>query len=97
MQRIRKGLEVLAAQGELEHALASKQIVFHDVIEAYLARISFGDAWATELIVPVTEHPILRVRPNVAGGDPLFMEGGAPLFSCTRSIRSRGVDPIDCS
>ncbi len=129
MQRIRKALEVLAAQGELEHALASKQlytdgaeilydyagrsgdkqmrlltvvsskqIVFHDVIEAYLERISFGDTWATELIVPVTEHPILRIRPNVAGGDPLFMEGGAPLsavhdrFAAGESIRSIARD-----
>lgn len=129
MQRIRRALDVLAEQGELEHALASKQlytdgaeilydyagrsgdkqmrlltivsskqIVFHDVIEEYLSRISFGDAWATELIVPVTEHPILRVRPTVAGGEPLFMEGGAPLsaihdrFAAGESIPSISRD-----
>lgn len=55
------------------------QRVFHEVIQDYLTRIRFGDEWASELIVPVTAHPILRVRPEIAGGDPLFMQGGAPL------------------
>ncbi len=111
MQRIRKALEVLAAEGELEHALASLalftdganvlydyakqardgqlrlltvvssgQIVFHDVIAEYLERIAFDhDRWATELIVPVTPSPLLRVSPSVASGDPIFIKGGAPL------------------
>ena len=111
LQRIRRALDVLAAQGELAHALASRRLytdgarllydyareaddgqlrlltvvdsgqrVFHEVIEQYLQRIRFdGDEWATELIVPVTERKILRVLPTVAGGDPLFLHGGAPL------------------
>ena len=110
LQRIRKALEVLASQGELEHALASRQLfsdgatvlydyarrshdrqlrlltvvhtgqrVFHEVIGDYLERITFGDQWATELILPVTERPLLRVVPDVAGGDALFVHGGAPL------------------
>lgn len=110
LQRIRRALEVLAAEGELEHALASRQLytdgaqvlydyarsegdglirlltvvgtgqrVFHEVIEDYLRRITFGDDWATELILPITEKEILRVRPEVASGDPLFIAGGAPL------------------
>ncbi len=112
LQRIRRALELLAHQGELEHALASSllfsdgatvlydyarqegdlqlglltltevatgQRVFHEVIRQYLTRITFGDQWATELIVPVTERELLRVRPAVANGDPLFVNGGAPL------------------
>ena len=61
------------------------QRVFHEVIQEYLQRITFGDEWATALILPVTKRPLLRVVPDVAGGDPLFMEGGAPLSA----IRSR--------
>ena len=116
MQRIRRALEVLASQGELQHALASHQLysdgahvlydyaqkhhdrqlrlltvvqtgqrVFHEVIHEYLTRITFGDEWATELILPVTERRLLRVLPDVAGGDALFMHGGAPLSA----VRSR--------
>ena len=112
LQRIRRALEVLAQQGELQHALASQQMysdganvlysyadqhkdqqlrlltltvvqtgqrVFHEVIDEYLKRITFGDEWATELILPVTKRPLLRVMPNVAAGDALFVHGGAPL------------------
>lgn len=110
MQRIRRALEVLADQGELRHALASRQLysdganvlydyakkhddrqlrlltvvqtgqrVFHEVIHEYLTRITFGDRWATELILPVTERRLLRVLPDVASGDALFVNGGAPL------------------
>ena len=124
MQRIRKALEVLASEGELEHALASKQLfsdgatvlydyarrnqdqqlrlltvvqtgqrVFHEVIGDYLERITFGDEWATELILPVTERRLLRVLPGVAGGDALFMEGGAPLSAVKSRVASR--EPIE--
>ncbi|CAN5655043.1 DUF433 domain-containing protein [soil metagenome] len=116
MQRIRRALEVLAHESELEHALASRsvftdgahvlydyarkqgdgqlrlltvvtsgQIVFHDLISEYLTRITFGDAWATELFVPVTRRELLRIRPTVAAGTPLFVNGGAPLSA----VRSR--------
>ena len=118
MQRIRRALETLIAEGELEHALASRQLfsdganvlydyaasendrqlrlltvvvsgqrVFHEVVQEYLTRITFGDDWATELILPVTKRPLLRVIPGVAGGDPLFMAGGAPLSA----VRSRAA------
>ncbi len=121
LQRIRRALEVLSTQGELQHALASRRLysdgaqvlydyarreedsqlrlltvvasgqrVFHEVINEYLSRIGFdGDAWATELIVPVTPDPILRVRPAVAGGEPLFIVGGAP-WSAVLSRRKAG-------
>lgn len=123
IQRIRRALEVLIAEGELEHALASRKLfsdganvlydyaasendlqlrlltvvvsgqrVFHEVIQQYLTRITFGDDWATELILPVTERPLLRVVPDVAGGDPLFVRGGAPL-SAVRA-RLEGGEPM---
>lgn len=124
MQRIRRALEVLAQQGQLAHALASRQLysdgaeilydyardtddkqlglltivssgqrVFHDVISQYLERISFADTWANELILPVTERRILRVVPEVESGDPLFVQGGAPLSA----VRSRFVagEPVE--
>jgi len=118
MQRIKRALEVLADQGELQHALASRslfsdganvlydyarregdnqlrlltvvssgQVVFHDLISEYLSRITCGDVWATKMLVPVTERPVLRVKPTIAGGDPLFVSGGAPLSA----VRSRYV------
>ena len=126
MQRIRKALEVLASQGELEHALASRQLysdganvlydyarrhddrqlrlltlvqtgqrVFHEVIDEYLTRITFGDQWATELILPVTERRLLRVLPDVAGGDALFMDGGAPLSAVqSRAAAGESIESI---
>lgn len=124
LQRIRRALEVLIKQGELEHALASRKLfsdganvlydyaasendlqlrlltvvssgqrVFHEVIQQYLTRITFGDNWATELILPITTRPLLRVIPDVAGGDPVFVEGGAPL-SAVRS-RVAGGEPME--
>ena len=124
MQRIRRALEVLASEGELQHALASRQLysdganvlydyaqkhhdrqlrlltvvhtgqrVFHEVIDEYLKRIHFGDEWATELILPVTDRHLLRVVPDVAGGDALFVEGGAPL-SAVQS-RAYAGEPIE--
>ena len=123
MQRFRKALEVLADQGELQHALASRQLysdganvlydyarkhhdrqlrlltvvhtgqrVFHEVIDEYLKRICFGDEWATELVLPVTERHLLRVVPGIAGGDALFLDGGAPL-SAVQSRAAAG-EPI---
>jgi uncharacterized protein (DUF433 family) len=120
LQRIRRALAVLASQGELHNALASRKLytdgaevlydyaegvgdgqlrlltvvrsgqrVFHDIVDAYLQRIHFDhDPWATEIIVPVTRREILRIRPDVASGDPLFMHGGAPLSAVTSRFRS---------
>lgn len=124
LQRIRRALEVLVAEGEIEHALASKKLfsdganvlydyassendrqlrlltvvvsgqrVFHEVIQQYLTRITFGDDWATELILPVTRRRLLRVVPDVAGGDPLFVEGGAPLSAVLSRIG--GGEPME--
>lgn len=124
LQRIRKALQVLTAQGELEHALASQRLytdgaqvlfdyasssgdqmlrlltvvesgqrVFHEVISGYLQRITFDDAWATGLTLPITTHPILHVRPGVASGEPLFVHGGAPLSAVVS--RWKAGEPVD--
>lgn len=125
LQRIRQALAVLADQGELHHALASRKLytdgaeilydyardvddgqlrlltvvrsrqrVFHDVVDAYLQRIHFDhDPWATEVVVPVTEREILRIRPSVASGDPLFVHGGAPLSAVVS--RFRAGEPVE--
>ena len=68
------------------------QRVFHEVILEYLKRIDFGDDWATGLIIPVTKRRLLRVLPDVAGGDPLFVNGGAPLSAVYS--RHRAGEPI---
>ncbi len=57
----------------------SGQRVYTDLIADYLERITFGDDWATEMILPTTEHKILRVRPNVSSSRPVFVRSGAPL------------------
>ena len=69
------------------------QRVFHEIILEYLKRIEFKDDWATGLTVPVTKRPLLKILPEVAGGDPLFMKGGAPLSA----VRSRYLagEPVD--
>lgn len=124
MQRLRRALEVLVEQGELDHALASRQLysdgaevlydyakgaddkqlglltivssgqrVFHDVISQYLDRITFDGTWASELILPVTERALLRTVPTIESGDPIFINGGAPL-SAVRSRLLAG-EPLD--
>ncbi|HEY3141752.1 MAG TPA: DUF433 domain-containing protein, partial [Acidimicrobiales bacterium] len=69
--------------------VSSGQRVFHEVVDEYLKRIHFADdPWATEVVVPVTEREILRIRPEVASGDPLFMRGGAPLSAVVSRFRA---------
>lgn len=64
----------------------SQQVVFKPLILDYLRRIDFGDdGLASSLVVPVTRREILRIRPQVESGDPLFINGGAPL----RAVLSR--------
>lgn len=131
LQRIRRALNVLADQGQLEHALASRRLysdgaeilynyvvesgddelrllvvwsgqrVFHEVIQDYLQRIDFdkGDDWATAITVPVTREPILKIRPRVASGQPIFVHGGAPLWTVlSRHQAGESVESIayDC-
>jgi len=69
--------------------VGSGQTAFHEVIDRYLTRIQFDDdEWATELIVPSTPNEILRIRPNITNGDPIFMRGGAPLYAVASRWRA---------
>ncbi len=119
LQRVRRALDVLADQGELDHPLASRRLytdgarvlfdyasesgdgmlrlltvidsgqrVFHEVIADYLRRITFDDTWATGLVLPVTTGDLLRVAPDVAAGDPLFLRGGAPLSAVVSRFKA---------
>lgn len=73
----------------------SGQRVFHDVIVQYLQRISFEDTWASELILPVTQRPLLRVVPTIESGDPIFVHGGAPLSAVrTRFLAGEPIKSI---
>ena len=72
--------------------LSTGQTVFHEVIHNYLERISFGDVWANELVLPITERKLLRIVPEIEQGEPLFVTGGAPL-SAVRS-RFRAGEPV---
>lgn len=65
------------------------QRVFHQVIQDSLKRISFdGDEWATELVLPYTRRRILSVRPERAGGHPVFIRGSAPLDAVVSRVRA---------
>ena len=65
------------------------QRVFDKAVEDYLVRIKFGgDEWATELVLPYTQRPILSVRPERAGGHPVFINGSAPLDAVVSRIRA---------
>ena len=68
------------------------QRVFHDVIRNYLERITFDDGWPTSLILPITRRKLLKVAPRIAGGDPLFLNGGAPLSAV--HARALAGEPI---
>lgn len=65
----------------------------HVVLSRYLERVKFDGLWASELILPVTQRQLLRVVPNVANGEPLFIHGAAPLYA----VRSRLVagEPLE--
>lgn len=58
------------------------QRVFGEVVRDYLQRITYGDdGWATQLMLPYGERDLLRIRPDQAGGHPLFVRGHAPVTS----------------
>jgi uncharacterized protein (DUF433 family) len=60
--------------------VSSGQRVFHEVIDRYLKRISYGpDGFAARLILPITQRELLEVDPARAFGQPIFLHGGARL------------------
>lgn len=80
-------------QLELLTIVQSGQRVYTDMIKTYLERITFGDEWATEIVIPVTEREILRIKPSVASSRPLFMASGAPLEAIHDRVEAG--EPID--
>lgn len=66
--------------------VVSGQRVFHEVIDRYLKRITYGDdGWAARIVLPATKRELLVVDPDRAFGQPTFIRGGARLVD----IRSR--------
>jgi uncharacterized protein (DUF433 family) len=56
------------------------QRVFAEVIRDYLRRITYADdGWAAQLVLPYGDRDLLRIRPDQAGGRPLFVRGRARL------------------
>jgi uncharacterized protein (DUF433 family) len=60
--------------------VVSGQRVFHEVIDRYLRRITYGaDGFASRFVLPITEAALLEVDPNRAFGQPIFIHGAARL------------------
>lgn len=56
------------------------QRVFSDVVREYLGCIRYGrDGLAVELSLPYGDRQLLRIRPEQAGGQPVFVNGRARL------------------
>ncbi|MDP9405560.1 MAG: DUF433 domain-containing protein [Actinomycetota bacterium] len=56
------------------------QRVFTDVVRECLRRMTYADdGLAAELVLPYGDRDVLRIRPDQAGGRPLFVRGRAPL------------------
>ncbi|MBA2556391.1 MAG: DUF433 domain-containing protein [Chloroflexi bacterium] len=71
-----------AARRELEGltVVVGGQRVIAEAVRDYLQRITYADdGLAVELVLPYAERDLLRVRPDQAGGQPLFLHGRAPL------------------
>jgi uncharacterized protein (DUF433 family) len=71
----------------------SGQRVFHEVIDRYLTRITYGDdGFATRLVLPITEERLLEVDPQRAFGKPIFLHGGARLTDVRNRIAAGEPD-----
>ncbi len=56
------------------------QRVFAEVVRDYLRRITYAkDGWADQIVLPFTDRDLLRIRPDQASGQPIFVHGRAPL------------------
>lgn len=74
---------------ELLTSVLTGQRVFADVVHRYLQRVHFdSDAWARRLVLPITERPLLVVDPARGFGQPLFLEGGAPVEAVLDRFRA---------
>lgn len=67
--------------------VSSGQRVFHEVIDRYLRRITYGsDGFASRLVLPITEGELLEVDPERAFGQPIFLHGGARLVDVRNRV-----------
>lgn len=73
-----KRLEDGAEDGKPAYTEAvSRNYVMTEVLPV-LKNITYGpDGWAREIVLPITRRPILKVNPDVAFGQPIFIHGGA--------------------
>lgn len=56
------------------------QRVFAEVVRDHLRRLTYAeDGWADQVVLPYTDRDLLRIRPDQAGGQPIFVQGRAPL------------------
>jgi len=71
----------------------SGQRVFHEVIDRYLKRITYGaDGWPERIVLPITEEPLLIADPKRAFGQPIFIHGGARLTDVRDRINAGESD-----
>jgi uncharacterized protein (DUF433 family) len=60
--------------------VVTQQRVFSDVVREYLDRITYApDGWAQDLVLPLTQRPVIKVDPRKAFGQPFFMHGSARM------------------
>lgn len=60
--------------------VVTKNYVFDPIVADYLKLITYGsDKLAAQLILPLTERPILKVDPKLAFGQPVFIHGAARM------------------
>ena len=73
----------------------SRNVVFNAVVAGGLQQIfSYdGAGWAEQIILP-TSRPVAWVRPNVASGQPLTLQGGARVIDIVDRFRSEGLSEI---
>jgi uncharacterized protein (DUF433 family) len=74
---------------ELLTTVLSGQRVFADIVRSYLQRLDFdSDEWALRLVLPITDKPLLVVDPARGFGQPLFLDGGAPMEAVLERFRA---------
>lgn len=74
--------------------IISNQHVFTEVVRGALERISYDeDGWGERLYLPIVEKKIIALDPRIAFGQPVFVEGGAPLRAVLARIGAE--EPIE--
>jgi hypothetical protein len=75
--------------------VVSQNVVFKPVVEAGLRQVFAYDeaGWAEGIVLP-TQRPVARVRPLVASGQPLALQGGARVIDIVERFRGEGSESI---